>query len=291
MHHMRDVSGTGGLPDEPYPANHSEAIVRELVVAGERVRVVESGVAGAFPVVLLHGWAASAYNFRKLLGPLGQSGFHAIAPDLRGHGWSETTVPRGGWSAAAMADWVRRLLDSLGVGRCVLVGQSIGGAVALDAAGIMPERMAGLVLLAPVGFTPVRRVILARAVPWWQPASTPRWTVSLILRRIYGRRAMWTERDLNEYWTPLRRQDVLTAILQSAREFDFTPRDPGSRPLGDIRMFIRFGELDRLIPHREAVVQARRFPGADVAVFEDVGHVPAEEVPEEVIELIRRAAR
>jgi len=146
------------------------------------------------------------------------------------------------------------------------------------------------VLLAPIGFTPVRRVVLARMFRWLHPSTTPRWMVALILRRIYGRRGRWTDRDLEEYWTPLRRGDVVKAILQSVREFDFTPRDPLQPTLGESRLVIRFGELDRLIPARSAVAHARQFKGAEVAVLDGVGHVPAEEVPDDVAQLIIRVA-
>ena len=277
-------------PNEPWPAGDTAVVAREIVVAGERVRIVESGAPGNFPVVLLHGWGASAYNFRGILGSLGRAGYHAIAPDLRGHGWSETQFPRGGWSSEAMAAWVKELLDFLGVQRCVLVGQSIGGAVALDAASTMPSRVLALVLLTPIGFTPVRRVVLARWFRWLHPSTTPRWMVAFILRRIYGHRGHWTDRDLEEYWTPLRRGDVVKAILQSVREFDFTARDPDKLTLGDSRLVIRFGELDRLIPARAAVPQAMRFKTADVAVLDGVGHVPAEEVADDVAQLIIRVA-
>ena len=282
---------TGGFrPNEPWPAGEAAVVAREVVVAGERVRIVESGRPGDFPVVLLHGWGASAYNFRGVLGSLGKAGYHAIAPDLRGHGWSETQFPRDAWSARAMAAWVKQLLDILGVERCVVVGQSIGGAIALDAAAMMPSRVVALVLLAPIGFTPVRRVVLARIFRWLHPSTTPRWLVALILRRIYGHRGRWTDRDLEEYWTPLRRGDVVKAILQSVREFDFTPRDPRELTLGDTRLVIRFGELDRLIPARAAVPHARRFKSADVAVLDGVGHVPADEVPDDIAKLIVRVA-
>jgi pimeloyl-ACP methyl ester carboxylesterase len=276
------------LPDEPYPARDPDTAAREVVISGERVRLVESGAEGAFPIVLLHGWGASAYNFRSVLAPLGRAGFHAIAPDLRGHGWSETNFPPGAWSAGAMTEWVQELLDTLGVGHCVLVGQSIGGALALDAASLLRNRVAALVLLAPIGFTRVRRVLLARGMRWWHPATTPRWIVSLVLQRIYGTRGSWTDRDLYEYWMPLRRSHVVKAILQSVREFDFTPRDPASLNLGDCRLIVRFGELDRLIPHHAAVRHAQGFRGADVAVLRGVGHVPAEEVPDDIVALIRR---
>ena len=69
------------MPNEPWPAGDRAVVAREVIVAGERVRIVESGVPGNFPVVLLHGWGASAYNFRGILGSLGRAGYHAIAPD------------------------------------------------------------------------------------------------------------------------------------------------------------------------------------------------------------------
>ena len=278
--------------DEPYPANDRRVTAHTILLDGERVRIVESGQPDAFPVVLLHGWGASAYNFRDVLPALGAAGFHAIAPDLRGHGWSETRVAAGAWSAAAIADWVRKLLDALGVERCVLVGQSIGGAIAIDAASLMPGRVAAVVLLAPIGFTHVRRVTFARmlGLRYWRP-SAPRWVVSWVVRRIYGIRRRWQERDIEEYWVPLRRRDVVGALLQSVREFDFAPRDPGDSWPGELRMVIRFGELDGLIPHSAATLHARRFQNVDVAVLGGVGHVPAEEVPDEVTALIVGVAR
>jgi pimeloyl-ACP methyl ester carboxylesterase len=278
------------VPNEPYPAGDEAATARTLHIRGELVRIVEAGPGDGFPIVLLHGWGASAYNFRGVLGPLGRAGLRAVAPDLRGHGWSDTQFPSGAWSAPAMAGWVKELLDDLGIDRCVLVGQSIGGAIALDAAALMPGRVAAVVLLAPIGFTPVRRVRLARWFRWIHPSTTPRWIVAFVLRRIYGTRGRWTARDLDEYWSPLRRGDVVKAILQSAREFDFTPRDPRSLPLGRCRLVIRFGERDQLIPARKAVAHAREFANADIAVINGVGHVPADEVPDEISELILSVA-
>jgi pimeloyl-ACP methyl ester carboxylesterase len=277
-------------PHEHYPAGDASVAPRQLVVGRESVRILESGDPGSFPIVLLHGWGGSAYNFRDVLPALGRSGFHAIAPDLRGHGWSDATnhAP-GAWSAPAMAEWTRRLLDELRIGRCVLVGQSIGGAIAMDAASIMPDRVAALVLFASIGFTHVRRVRLARGPAWLYPSFSPRWVVAWVLRRIYGSRAQWSEHDVDEYWIPLRRRGVVRALMQSAREFDFTPRDPKVLQLAS-PLVVRFGELDGLIPHSLAVRHAHLFRGADVAVLPGVGHVPAEEVPDEASALIVRVA-
>ena len=274
-----------------YPSNDSTVSARDIVAGGERVRLVEAGPVSGFPIVLLHGWGGSAYNFRHVLPALGSAGLHAIAPDLRGHGGSFAyNLTRGAFTSASMAAWVMALLDELGIDRCVLVGQSIGGAIALDAASILRERVAAAVLLAPIGFTPVRRVLLTHGPAWLYPTISPRWVVRWVLQRIYGSRAQWSERDVDEYWEPLRQPGVVRSILQSAREFDFMPRDPSALQLGDCRLVIRFGELDGLIPYRDAMAHARRFPNADVAVIRGAGHVPAEEVPDEVVKLVRQAA-
>ena len=271
----------------PYPADDAEVTAREIISGGERVRLVEAGPPDGAAIMLLHGWGASAYNFRDVLPALGRAGYRAIAPDLRGHGWSETQLLPGAWAPKAMAEWVEQLLDTLGIERCVLVGQSIGGAVAMDAASHLRGRISALVLLAPIGFTDLRRITVARAlgIRWWHPAAR-RWMVSFVMRRIYGNRGTWTDRDVDEYWAPLKRRGVVAALLQSVREFDFSPRDPRTVILSHCRVVIRFGELDRLIPHDVATAHASRFRHADVAVLKGVGHVPAEEVPDEIIELI-----
>jgi pimeloyl-ACP methyl ester carboxylesterase len=276
----------------PYPAGEADVTSREIIAAGERVRIVETGPEDGPAVVLLHGWGASAYNFRAILPALGRAGIRAVAPDLRGHGWSETQVPPGAWTVQSMVGWVEQLLDALHIDRCVLVGQSIGGAVALDAASHLRGRVRALVLLAPIGFTTVGRIAVARAlgIRWWHPTAR-RWMVKLVMRRIYGSRGRWTERDVDEYWTPLRRRGVVSALLQSVREFDFTPRDPRNVHLGHCRLVIRFGELDRLIPHQSATEHANLLRRAEVDVLDGVGHVPAEEVPDEVAALIERVVR
>ena len=273
-----------GRPNEPYPAGDPSAWAHDITLGDEHVRVVEAGPSDGFPIILLHGWGASAYNFRGLLGPLAEAGYRAIAPDLRGHGWSSTRLARGAWTRQAMVEWTRRVMDTLGVRDCILGGQSIGATLALDAAAAMPDRVQATVLFAPTGFTHIWRVLLAKAFPWVTFRTTPRWLVARILHDIYGKRGRWTERDVDEYWMPLRRSDVVRAVLQSVREYDFSLRSPDG--IDSSRLVIRFGEFDGLIPYEKAMRHAAQFSGADVAVMPGVGHVPADEVPDDVVKIL-----
>ena len=74
----------------------------------------------------------------------------AVALDLRGHGRSEPPKD-GDYTIAAMAGDIAAVVDTLGLDRFVLVGHSMGGGVALTYAGAHPDRVAGLVLVDPIG--------------------------------------------------------------------------------------------------------------------------------------------
>lgn len=117
-----------------------------LDVEGVRLHAVRGG-GGAPRFVLLHGYLAHTLAWTGCLGPLAAAG-GAVAVDLPGHGYSDMgedfpATPEG------MAALLPGLLDRLGTERAVLVGHSLGGAVALFAAARAPERVAGLCLVSP----------------------------------------------------------------------------------------------------------------------------------------------
>ena len=106
------------------------------------------------PVLLIHGWQATAdLNFFALYGPLGERRAF-IASDLRGHGRS--LYPDGRFTLEAAADDNAALLRDLGVDSALVVGYSIGTAVAQVLVDRHPDLVAGLVLMAGE-FAPARR--------------------------------------------------------------------------------------------------------------------------------------
>lgn len=97
------------------------------------------------PLVLVHGmacgrrmWWHQVRHFRKR--------FRVVTLDLRGHGLSDAPADPAQYSEAIFTSDVIRLLDALGIDRAHLVGLSMGGGVALDAALKVPERFASVVL-------------------------------------------------------------------------------------------------------------------------------------------------
>ncbi|HEY7461427.1 MAG TPA: alpha/beta hydrolase [Gemmatimonadota bacterium] len=108
----------------------------------------EVGV-GGLPVIFLHSLAGNAGQWARQRALMGRDR-RAVALDLRGHGGS--SPPRDGdYSIPAMARDVAAVTEALGLERAVLVGHSFGGLVALEFAGLRPERVAGLLLADPSG--------------------------------------------------------------------------------------------------------------------------------------------
>jgi pimeloyl-ACP methyl ester carboxylesterase len=113
------------------------------------VLAVDDGGSGSLPVVFVHSLAGNSTHWSKQLEHLRRTR-RAVALDLRGHGRSER--PRNGdYTIAGMVGDVAAAADTLGLAKFVLVGHSMGGGVALAYAGAHPDRVAGLVLVDPIG--------------------------------------------------------------------------------------------------------------------------------------------
>jgi pimeloyl-ACP methyl ester carboxylesterase len=110
---------------------------------------VEDGGRGGLPVVFVHSTAGNSAHWSHQLAHLRPTR-RAVALDLRGHGRSERPKD-GDYSISSMSDDVHAVVDALRIDRFVLVGHSLGGGVALTYAGDHPDRIAGLLLLDPIG--------------------------------------------------------------------------------------------------------------------------------------------
>jgi pimeloyl-ACP methyl ester carboxylesterase len=112
--------------------------LRETVVLGRQVEG-----AGDPACILIHGIALDRNDLRPLAEPLSASHL-VVSIDLRGHGQS----PGGpGYEIEALAADVRALADELDLRKAVVIGHSLGGLVALEAAATAPDRFGGLVIL------------------------------------------------------------------------------------------------------------------------------------------------
>jgi pimeloyl-ACP methyl ester carboxylesterase len=126
---------------------------RFVELEGAKLHVLELGAAASadqLPIVLIHGASGNLEELRLAIGQRLAASRRVILLDRPGHGWSERPSGVADASPARQAALIAAALDRIGVARFVLLGHSLGGAVASAVALAFPTRVVGLVLLAPV---------------------------------------------------------------------------------------------------------------------------------------------
>jgi pimeloyl-ACP methyl ester carboxylesterase len=266
-------------------------------------RQVAYRTAGEGPVVLLvHGMAGSASTWRHVMPVLAQ---HAtvIAPDLPGHGRSEK--PRGDYSLGSLASALRDLLIVLGHERATIVGQSLGGGVAMQFAYQYPERCERLVLVNSGGLgRDVHLLLRALSFPGAEyvlAAATvsPVRSAGTALAGALGRIGLRPQPLVEELWrayASLGDEPTRRAFVSTLRSVvDVT----GQRISAQDRLYLAsfmptlivWGDADRIIPVSHAYAARDAMPGSHLEVFEGVGHFPHVEEPERFADALVRFVR
>jgi pimeloyl-ACP methyl ester carboxylesterase len=246
------------------------------------------------PVLLLHGLAATKLSYLPLLPALAHR-HTVIVPDLPGHG--ESTKPRAAYTPPYFAEVVRGLLDELGVDHTSVVGNSMGGRIALEVAADLPSRVDRLVLLDPAaaGIPFPLYARLLRMLPTGVGA------VPIPLRKrivAYGIRTLFAEprrmprgaymAGADEFIRIYRHGRARVALLSAMRGLMRDDAEAFWERMAsiDVPTLVLWGRHDRLVPLRLGRRLARTMPRAELVVLPDVGHVPQFEAPEETRRLV-----
>lgn len=271
-------------------ANASTLITTRCETGYGPGRVLRAGPAAGLPVVLIHGYAASAAQWRPVL-PFLADRHPIVVPDLLGFGEAPTPPPP--YTPERWADQVARLLDALALPRAVLVGHSLGGLVALTAALRHPERVAGLGLIASLGLPAA-----AGTSPWRGLSSLGMRLLGapgvgeLVFWSVRGQRRLARAMALGAYHDPARapadavdtwhalinRPGAHHAYISVVRRL---PHLTASLRPGLVTQptTIIWGANDRGLPAALAREFHRLIPHAEVTIIPDTGHIPHSEQP------------
>jgi pimeloyl-ACP methyl ester carboxylesterase len=249
------------------------------------VRTVDCGPSDGPPVLLLPGWAASAFTYRHQLPALGAAGFRATAVDLKGHGLSDKPTGSGEYTFAAMLRHVEEVVDALTTTPTAVVAQSMSGALALELALSRSPRVARLILINPIGLGNVRLIRLARLltprlVDRVAPYLIPRWTVRAALRAAFNDRERLTPDDIEEYWAPAQFPGYSRALRALVSDFTWAPLAETRLAALPVPTLVILGARDRVL--RDSRLLADRLPRAQVVMIEGGGHAVNEERPDPV---------
>ena len=119
---------------------------RRVRAADVELSVLETGEGGR-PLLLVHGFPAAKEDFARHLAAFAELGWHAVAPDQRGHGESDKPADESAYSLRVLAGDLLALADALGWDRFTLLGHSMGGMVAQYVALAAADRLDGLILM------------------------------------------------------------------------------------------------------------------------------------------------
>ena len=271
---------------------------REVEAMGVRTSYLEAGPSDGPPVVLLHGLGATGASMLPVLADL-MADHRVLAPDSPGFGAS--SAPRGPYTPAWFAAWVEAFQRATGSRGAVLVGNSLGGRIALEAGLTRPRSVRALVLLTPSpAFRRLRQYVPFVRLVTPQLASLPVLMHSRMAAE--GLKAMFSDPSrLPDTWFDAFADETVrvladrahrVAFFSCARQIyledaygrnGFWQRLPGLLPPA---LFV-WGDRDRLVPSSFARHVADARPSAGQVVLEDCGHVPHFEHPAETMAMVR----
>ncbi len=239
--------------------------------------------------ILVHGFGASTFSWRYIIGELSEIGT-VLAYDRPGFGLTERVdsagkAPKECYAPERQAGHLLKVMDGAGLETAVLIAHSAGSAVAIEAVRARPERFDALILIAPAVF-PVRDSALLRLLV----KSTPMDAVGPLLMRLSvplmqrGLAAAWSDPDslpreaLEGYRLPLQAQHWdkgLWMVLRARLSSDWRPQ----LDTAGIRTLVVTGEADSIISPAASEAVAGEL-GASFVVLPQTGHLPHEEDPD-----------
>ncbi|KUI21039.1 alpha/beta hydrolase [Mycobacterium lehmannii] len=266
-----------------------------LELHGDRVAYRDVG-SGEEALLLIHGMAGSSETWRAVIPQLSRR-YRVIAPDLLGHGRSDK--PRGDYSLGAFAVWLRDLLDELGISKATIVGQSLGGGVAMQFVYQHPDYCQRLVLISSGGLGPdvgwTLRLLSAPGAEFLLPAIAPPpvLTVGNKLRSWFRTAGIHSPRGA-EMWSAyssLADAQTRHAFLRTLRSVvDYRGQAVSAlnrlHVANELPIMAIWGDEDRIIPVAHAYAAHEARPECRLEVLPGVGHFAHVERPNDVVDLL-----
>ena len=269
----------------------------DLVLGGRRVRHRADGDPGGPPVLLLHGITRSLDDWTEQHELLGDR-YRLYSVDLPGFGGSDPLA--GPHTLDAYAAFLESYLDAVGETDPVhVVGNSLGGAVAMRLGVRAPHRVASLVLANSAGFgsevTIALRALAVRGLGellLLRPSLAAAWRVE---RSLYRDRAFVTDQRVAHTYALATRPHGARVTLEVGRSLG-TFR--GVRPewrdellteltaAEQVPTFVMWGEDDLVLPSAQLAAARQRLPYARTHLFPRAGHMPQVERAEEFADLV-----
>jgi pimeloyl-ACP methyl ester carboxylesterase len=265
-----------------------------LELHGDRIAYRDAGDGHA--LLLIHGMAGSSATWRAIIPQLSKK-YRVIAPDLLGHGMS--AKPRGDYSLGAFAVFLRDLLDELGVHSVTVIGQSLGGGIAMQFTHQHRDYCERLALIGSGGLgpdlSPVLRMLSAPGAELVLPIVAPQPVLNL-----GNKLASWLSSagiqapragQMWQAYSSLSDARTRQAFLRTLRSVvDYRGQTVSAlnklHVAAGLPTVLIWGDDDRIIPVAHAYAAHDALEGSRLEVLEGVGHFPHVEAPAAVADIL-----
>ena len=252
---------------------------------------------GVDSIVLVHGYGGSSFSWRYWT-PLLAKRAHIMLVDMKGFG-SAPKPDDDRYGPGHQAELIYRLILQADLQRVTLIGHSLGGGVALGVALRLldsePGRLKRLILVASAAYKQRLPPFVALA-KYRRLASTAlrilgtRFVIRHVLKSIVFDASRVSDDQVLGYAKPLSSLEAHRALIDTA--LAIVPPNLGEMTARfeelDVPTLILWGRQDRVVPLWVGERLADQLPDASLEVLENCGHLPAEELPEESWEVLRR---
>ncbi len=272
--HLAEI---GGLPVQYYDSGLASGSAAESGAGAVGPRRGDAGT-----VVLLHGGgpgASSWSNFGRNL-PVFANRFRALMMDLPGYGKTAARPATGHFFTVA-ADALAGLLDSLGIEKVHLIGNSLGGGTSLRFALNYPERVGRLVLMGPGGLTvnvlaPDPTEGVRRLMEFGAPPGPSRARMEAFLRIMVHDQRLITDELIDERFAVASRPEALAGMVAMGSSFFGEHAEDGMlwREAHRVphEVLLLWGREDRVNPLDGALLALKQLKRAQLHVFGGCGH-------------------
>lgn len=251
----------------------------------------EGPAADTIPLVLLHGTSSSLLTWNACTEAWSRD-HRVIRMDLPGFALTGPN-PQNDYSIAMYVNFLNRFLQAKQISQCYLAGNSLGGLIAFQFAATYPDQVNKVILIDPAGY-PVHnakgslafKLGKIRVLKNVLTVITPAFIVRQSLEDAYGDKSLVSDALVEQYRDMACREGNRNALLIRLQS-DFTGDTTVVHKLTMPTLLI-WGSLDQLIPLENAYKFQRDLPEDTLAILHQVGHVPMEEAPQQVIPLVSR---
>jgi len=284
--------GYKDIPMDELKAKYSNEESQFIAMDGMDVHYNDVGnPLDSLPIVLIHGTGSSLHTFDVWTEEL-KGNRRIIRMDIPAFGLTGT-MPERDYSIKNYVTFIQHFLDKIGVQKCILAGNSLGGQIAWNFTAEYPNRVQSLILIdaagypidsksIPIAFLFARLPVVNKMLSF----ITPKFMARSSVENVYADKSKVTDELANRYFElTLRAGNRQALVDRLTGNEDFSTLSK----IKNIKQptLILWGENDLLIPVSNAYNFQKDLSNDTLVIMKNVGHVPMEESPKESLAILK----